>query len=74
MQLGRVFLSCEGDIDSFRHVYLKSKGDEIFGVIIHEMDLGKDPETIEEWFKFIKSGREKIKTVGETITDYKEVL
>lgn len=72
IQVGMAFLSFEGDIESLKCEYLKSKIDEIFGVVTHEKDFAKNPMIIEKWFKFIKSRGETIKTVSQIIMDYQK--
>ena len=52
IQVGMAFLACDADIGSFKHEYLKSRKDEMFGVVTHGKDFSKNPEIIEEWFEF----------------------
>ena len=72
IQVGMAFLSFEGDIESFKREYKKSSKNEIFGVVTHEKDFAKNPMIIKEWFKFIKSRGETIKTVSQIIMDYQK--
>jgi hypothetical protein len=70
IQVGMALLSCEGDIESFKREYQKSKENEVFGVVTHEKDFAKNPVIIEEWLKFIKSEGARITTVSQLITKY----
>lgn len=70
IQVGMAFLSWEGDIKRFKDEYIKSKEDEIFGVVTHEKDFAKNPAIIEEWLRFATSRGEKIRTAKEIITQY----
>lgn len=72
IQVGIAFLSFEGDIEGFKYEYIKSREDEVFGVVTHEKDFANNPEIIEKWFKFIKSNGDKITTVSEIITNYQK--
>ncbi|UCG68944.1 MAG: hypothetical protein JSV09_14325 [Thermoplasmata archaeon] len=73
IQVGMGFLSCEGDVGSFKEEYRKSKGNEIFGVVTHEKDFVKNPTIIEEWLDFVRSRGKTIKTVKDIITMYQKV-
>jgi hypothetical protein len=73
IQVGMGFLSCEGDVGSFKEEYRKSKGNEIFGVVTHEKDLVKNPTIIEEWLDFVRSRGKTIETVKDIITMYQKV-
>lgn len=70
VQVGMAFLSFDGDIESFKQEYLKSEGNDVFGVVTHEYDFFNNPEIIEEWLIFIKSQNRSIQSVSEIITDY----
>ena len=70
IQVGMAFLSFEGDIESFKRGYLRSREDEVFGVVTHEKDFAKNPVIIEEWLRFIKSEGARITTVSQLIAKY----
>ena len=70
IQVGMAFLSFEGDIESFKREYQKSKENEVFGVVTHEKDFAKNPVIIEEWLRFIKSEGARITTVSQLIAKY----
>ena len=73
IQAGMAFLSLEEDLEYFSLEYLKSGTNEVFGVVTHEKDFAKNPVIIEEWFKFIRSRGESVKTVSQIIMDYEKV-
>jgi hypothetical protein len=70
IQVGMALLSCEGNIESFKREYQKSKESEVFGVVTHEKDFAKNPVIIEEWLRFIKSEGVRITTVSQLIAKY----
>lgn len=70
IQVGMAFLSFEGNIESFKREYQKSKENEVFGVVTHEKDFAKNPVIIEEWLRFIKSEGARITTVSQLIAKY----
>lgn len=73
IQMGMAFLSHGGDMEGFRYEYIRAKGDEVFGIVTHEIDFTEDPEVIEEWFKFLELRGGKVQTVSEIITNYQKV-
>ena len=70
IQVGMALLSCEGNIESFKREYQKSKENEVFGIVTHEKDFAKNPVIIEEWLRFIKSEGARITTVSQLIAKY----
>ncbi len=70
IQVGMAFLSFQGDIESFKLEYLRSREDELFGVVTHGKDFAKNPVIIEEWLRFIKSEGARITTVSQLIAKY----
>ena len=70
VQLGMALLLCKEDIESLEREYLRSRKDEIFGVVTHGKDFAKNPAIIEEWFEFIRSRGKRVKTVKKIITMY----
>ncbi|MBU3933589.1 MAG: hypothetical protein KKH11_02840 [Candidatus Omnitrophica bacterium] len=72
IQVGIALLSWEGDIESFKREYQKSKGNEVFGVVTHEKDFAKNPAIIEKWMRFVRSRGMTIKTVSQIITEYQK--
>lgn len=73
IQVGMGFLSFDGDIERFKDEYLKSRDDEVFGIVTHEIDFAENPEIIEEWLKFVKSRGRRIQTVSKIIPNYRKV-
>ncbi len=71
IQLGMALLSWNGNVDSFKEAYMRSKNDELFGVVTHEHDFARNPVIIEKWLEFVASTGTAIKTVPEIIAEYK---
>ncbi len=70
IQFGMACMSYDGDIESFKREYMKSSVDDIFGVITHESDFATDSFILEEWFEFLRSNNQRIRTVSEIAADY----
>ena len=70
IQFGMACMSYDGDIESFRDEYRKSGRGDVFGVITHESDLARNTARFEEWFEFVRSNKQSIRTVSEIAADY----
>ena len=74
IQVSMALMSVSEDIVCFKHEYLETMQDEIFGVVTHEKDFMRNPALIEEWFKFVKSQGAEIRTVCDIISAYKKAF
>jgi hypothetical protein len=73
VQVGMSYLPYDADIERYKRAFIGAENDEIFGLVTHEFDFSKNPDIIEEWYKFIKVQKQKIRTVREIIPEYLNV-
>ena len=58
-------------LEIFKTEYSNIQHDEIYGIVFHCFDYHETKETYSNWFEFIKSNGDEVKTISEILSDYK---
>ena len=63
--------SVDEALEIFKTEYKNMQDDEIYGIVFHCFDYHESESIYNNWFDFIKSNGDKVKTINEVITNYK---